>query len=104
MGAQHLLPVRRNGRGTEAVCRVVGDGLAFFCLPSHPTDPIRCPLWRGVVGGGLGERSGVGMSAGFVPSLLSARGGTSVMIPDKHSQQTKTRDDSVMLKEICSCN
>lgn len=40
MGAQHLFPVRWNGRGTEAVCRVVRDGLAFFCL-SHPIPPIR---------------------------------------------------------------
>lgn len=108
MGAQHLFPVRWNGRGTEAVCRVVGDGLAFFCFPHrHAIDPIRCPLCGGVwrERGGLGERKlesrRVGESAGYVP-LAGAR--QSRYHGEKHSQQTKTRDDSVMLKETCSCN
>lgn len=96
MGAQHLFPVRWNGRGTEAVCRVVGYGLAFFCL-SHPIPPIR----SGALCGGVWSACRRGLCRLCFP-LAGAR--QSRYHGDKHSQQTKTRDDSVMLKEICSCN
>lgn len=112
MGAQHLFPVRWNGRGTEAVCRVVvGDGLAFLCLcHRQPIDPIGCLLCGGAVGEGLDERKSAcrrGMCRVSSLSSFRWRGRVSQESGyhgDKHTQQTKTRDDSVMLKDICSCN